>query len=68
LFLIANNRLIPVLEEMAGATVPEVEGHCVTGEKSPHESCQGGLARTQEKVDMVVEQRPGETVGFGRKQ
>jgi hypothetical protein len=64
-FLVANNRLVPVLEKMAGAMVPEVEGHCVPGQKSPHEISQGGLARAQEKVDMIVEQRPGETVSFG---
>jgi len=65
---VANDRLVSVLEEMAGTPVPEVEGHGVTGQKAAHEFCQGSLARAQQEVDMVFEQGPGETVGFGRDQ
>lgn len=45
---VTDDRLVPVLEEMAGAAMPEVEGHCVTGQQSSHELCQRDLARPEE--------------------
>ena len=57
-----------VLEEMAGAAMAQIEGHCVTGQQSSHELSRRELARAQEEMEMVVEQGPSEAVGPRRDQ
>ena len=64
LFL-ADQRLVAVLEKMTGAGVAEVESDRVAGQQPPHESGQRDLAGAQQQMEMVVDQRPGETVGLG---
>jgi hypothetical protein len=66
--LVADNRLVPVLEEVPGAAMPEVEGHCVTGQQPPHEYRQGGLTGAKENMGVVVEQGPGKAIGLGSDQ
>jgi hypothetical protein len=56
--LVANYRLIPVLDEMSVPVVPPVKGNRVAREKSPHECGQTRPAAPEEKVHMIRKQRP----------
>jgi hypothetical protein len=55
---VADYRLISVLEEVPVPLVPPVEGNRVACEKPPHECGQTGRAASEEKVNMIREQRP----------
>ncbi len=64
LLVVAGNRFIAILEEMACVLMPEVEGDCVTGQHSPHKYCQGDRERAGKEMTMIVEKRPGKALGF----
>ena len=46
----------------------EIERDGVAGQQPPHEVGQGDFAGAQQQMKMVVDQRPGEAVGFRGKQ
>lgn len=66
--LVADDGFVTILEKMAGALVAQVEDHGVAGQQSPHDLGEGALIRPQQQMEVVVEQRPGKTVGsrFGQ--
>lgn len=51
--LLADNGLVPVLEQMARPFVPEVEVDGITGEKPTHERRKINLARPEKEVKVV---------------
>jgi len=42
---LTENRLVPILEELAVTMVPSVEGHCMTGKQAGHDGMEGNRAR-----------------------
>jgi len=63
--LIANDRLVTVLEEVSASVVAQVECDSIAREKTTHESRQGYLARTDEEMEVIGEKSPSEADGVG---
>ncbi len=58
-FLLHDDRLIPILEEVAGALVAPIESAGVAREEASHAPGQGALARPDQEVGVVREEGPG---------
>lgn len=56
--LLAEYRLVAVLEKMTVAIVPSVKGACVTGQNATHHRSERHIAGLEEEVKMVREERP----------
>src|SRR3989339_866049 len=63
--LLADDRFVTVLEEVARALVAEVEIDGIAGQEPAHEEGQTGPARTEQQMNVVGHQRPGEAFGAG---
>jgi hypothetical protein len=63
--LLADDRFVTVLEEMARALVAEIEIDGIAGQEPAHEEGQTGPARTEQQMNVVGHQRPGEAFGAG---
>ena len=57
--LFHHGGFVTVLEEMAGAVVPAVEGAGVSGEERPHGPREGAVACADQQVKMIREESPG---------
>ena len=56
--LLTNDRLVPVLEQMAHPAVAAIEGPAIAGEAGPHAPGQGRRPGPQEEVGMVRQETP----------
>jgi hypothetical protein len=63
--LLAQNRFVPVLEQMAMALMAAVETDGVSGQKPAHNGGKGGTAGSQQQMKMVGDQCPRVTNRFG---
>lgn len=63
--LIADYRFVAILKQMPAALVPHVENDGIAGQQTTHEMAEGVFARAQEKMDVIVEQRPGKAIRVG---
>jgi len=64
-FLLADNGLVAVLKQVAGALVSEVEIDRIPSEQSAHEQAQLCFHGLNQQVKMVWDQGPGEALGAG---
>lgn len=55
---LAQDRLVPILEEMPMSPVTAVVGDSVAREKPPHHSGDGGPARPKQEMNVIREQHP----------
>jgi hypothetical protein len=61
---VAEKRFVAILKKVTAAFVSQIEGHGVGGQKAPHEGRKTNGAGAEENVDVVLQQRPGQTVGL----
>ena len=59
--LLAKDRFIPVLKQMAVPLVPAIMGHRITGKQPAHDRGDWNRASDQQQVEMVRNQRPSKT-------
>jgi hypothetical protein len=59
--LLAENRLVPIMKEVAVPPVPVVEDDGVTREKTSHHGGDGHATRLEKQMDMVRHESPSET-------
>jgi hypothetical protein len=52
-FFVADDRLVTVLEEVAGPMMNPVEGHRIAGQQSSHQHCKFEPSGQKQKVAMV---------------
>ena len=57
--LLDDDRLIPVLEEVAGPLVPAVEGAGVARQETPHGLGERAVPGADQRVGVIREERPG---------
>ncbi len=57
--LLDDNRLVPILKEMAHAVMPPIEGAGVARQQGPHHPRQRAPPRADQEMGMVRHQRPG---------
>ena len=62
---LTDDRLIPILEELAMAVVSPVERYCVAGKETGHDGMERGPACLYEKMGVIPEQGPGVTGSVG---
>ena len=62
---LAENRLVAILEELAVAAMPLIEGDRMAGEQAGHDSMEGDRAGLQEQMRVIAEERPCITGGAG---
>jgi hypothetical protein len=68
--LLADNRLISILKEMAIPTVTLIESHRIPGQQTPHAASQRHLSRFTKEMKVVWQKGPGinlETTLFCKK-
>ena len=63
--LLAKDRFVAVLEELAVPAVSLVERYCVTREDAGHDRMERDLARFAEQMSMVAEKSPGVAGSMG---
>ena len=63
-FLLADNGLVPVLENMPGAAMPSIESNGISGEQTAHELFELDASGAEQQVEMIWNERPGKTVGI----
>ena len=65
---LAQNRFVPVLEQVAHPVVAPIEVYGVTGEQFFHQGRNGNVAGSQQQMEMIWDQGPGEAAGAGFRQ
>ena len=51
--LLAQNRFISILEQVAPPSVPAVIGHRIAGKQSPHDGRDLNASRAQRQMEMI---------------
>ena len=63
--LLTDDRFVPVLKQVAGAVMPQIEVDGMPSEKTPHEGAETGIAWPEQEMNVVCHKRPGKTFGAG---
>jgi hypothetical protein len=63
---LAEDGLVPILEEMTGSGMPPVEPNHIPGQEPTHNRCDRNIAGLQQQMKMVADQAPGKAGGVGR--
>jgi hypothetical protein len=62
--LLAQNRFVAVLKQVACAAVPSIKTPRISAQKPAHNAGNGGISGPQQKMKMIGHQRPRVTRGL----